>query len=132
MNTAPHLVSDASLAELKRENFSGAIARGVLTSGQEYEIKLSAKSAVMQGFHFIITYPGRSELTPDEHVDAYRAANEFARSIPEAQQFGYRFAENFGNLLNRPEPHAHLIIAGSEVELKIAPRLVSSWYEDLT
>ena len=128
--TDPKPTTDRDLFDLKAAQFTSPVAEGTLSSGQRYEIKLSAKSAVQDGLHLIITFPGRTDLTIDEHVDAFRAINKFASEIPTAREFGYRFAENFGGMLPRPEPHAHIIIPGSVADRARAPRLVDPWSDN--
>ena len=127
MIAAPTRTTDSDLASLKADQFTQPIAAGTLSSGQKYEIIFSAKSAVTDGFHFIVSFPGRTELSQDEQVESFQVANMFASEIPEAVEFGYRFAQNFGPMRNRPEPHAHLIVPGSYDEQQSAPRFVDKW-----
>lgn len=127
MFTGPVVRADGDLLDLRKSGFSGVIADGTLSSGQPYEIKFSAKAAVSDGLHLLITFPGASALTPVEQVECFTILNRFASEHPLAQQFGYRYAQNFGNLLTRPQPHAHAIVAGSQGEREKAPRLVDPW-----
>ena len=127
MLTGPNRTTDLDLASLKADQFTQPIAEGTLSSGQKYEIIFSQKSAVSDGFHFIVSFPGRTDLTPDEQVESFQVANLFASEIPQATEFGYRFSQNFGPMRNRPEPHAHLVVPGSFAEQQSAPRIVDKW-----
>lgn len=112
---------------MKSSGFSGVIADGKLSSGQPYEIKFSAKAAVSEGLHLVITFPGASSLSSEEQVECFSIFHGFASEHPLAQEFGYRYAQNFGNLLTRPQPHAHAIVPGNQEEREKAPRLVDPW-----
>ncbi len=127
MFTGPERIAEGELLDLKNSGFSGVIADGKLSSGQPYEIKFSAKAAVSEGLHLLITFPGASSLNSEEQVECFAILNRFASEHPLAQEFGYRYAQNFGNLLTRPQPHAHAIVAGSQAERERAPRLVDPW-----
>jgi hypothetical protein len=127
MFTGPIVQKEGDLVALRVSGFTGVIADGTLSSGQRYEIKFSAKSAVVDGLHLLITFPNASALTPEEQVECFTILNAFARELPLAREFGYRYVQNFGGLLTRPEPHAHAIVPGSEAERKKAPRFVDPW-----
>ncbi len=115
------------LLALKAQQFTGPIADGDLSTGKHFEIILSRKSAVKEGLHLIIAFPGVADLNPLERAECFAVMNEFACRHPLAQQFGYRFDQNFGEMQTRPEAHAHAIIPGSTVEAKSAPRIVDPW-----
>lgn len=120
---------EMTLSELKGVGFDGVIADGQLSSGTTFEIRFSRKSAVTEGVHILMIYPGVAALTDTEQVEAYATMIRFVRKDPLAQEFGFRYAENFGVMLTRPEPHSHVIIPGSLAEREQAPRMISRWGE---
>lgn len=123
MFSGPTIQNAGDLGALRDESFRGVIADGTLSSGQRYEIRISDKSALTDGVHLVITYPDAKSLSPEEAADGFQALNHFASQQPLARQFGYTFSQNFGAMLNRPQPHAHAMLPGSAAEADRAPAL---------
>ena len=126
MFTLPTPTTDSPL-EFKRSGLEGALATGTLSSGREYEICLSRKSAVSEGLHLIMAFPEGIDLTPQEESESLFAFLHYAKSLPLAGENGIRLGLNLGALRTRNSWHAHIIIPGSEDEIKAAPRLVDPW-----
>ncbi len=73
---------ELSLAQLKRAGFEGTIADGQISTGTKFEITCSRKSAVTEGVHILMVYPGISDLTESERIEAYATMIRFVSKDP--------------------------------------------------
>lgn len=74
-----------------------------------------------------MAFPEGVELTPQEECESLKALLHYAKSLPLAEQNGFRLAVNFGPMKTRNSWHAHVIIPGTQSERENAPRLVDPW-----
>jgi hypothetical protein len=77
---------EQTLAQLKRAGFEGTIADGQLSTGTKFEITFSRKSAVSEGVHILMVYPGVSDLTESERIEAYATMIRFVSKDPSGSE----------------------------------------------